>query len=463
MQKYFRILKEIPNNDTFLISVQEFIDSEQLFNPNDRLLLGVSGGVDSTALVYAMVRLGYEVGLCHVNFLLRGIESDSDAAFVQSLGQSLNIAVYISNVDTKLLAVERKASIQEVARQTRYEYFEQIRQIEWYDYICTAHHLDDQIETVFFRWIKGSGLKGILGIPAVNERVRRPFLSQTKESVLAFCQKYQIDHREDASNESDKYDRNYIRHHLISPIARINPSYHQTFLHQNKVLKSTFDFYHAQVKAYWQNKIFYKNRLLYVDVSDLGRVSGGEAVLFELLSRFSFLSDPSMMVYADILSGKSGKLYLSPSHEVLLFRKLLCIRERAEDISMQEIIISSLQFPFVLDTECGRFTTESKHPSPTNQITLHSSMLPLTLRTWQIGDFFHPLGMKGKTKKLSDYFNDEGINRFERDQLILLCRDSHVLWVPGWRMDESLSRIKGATVLSYFPDDEEQKPINVFE
>lgn len=446
-----------------MTSVQEFIDSEQLFSSDARLLIGVSGGLDSTALVHVLRGLGYDIGIYHVNFSLRGVESDGDAEFVKRMGQSLDIPVFINTVDTKLIAAERKASIQEVARQIRYEYFEQIRRTEEYDYICTAHHLDDQIETIFFRLIKGAGLKGLLGIPAVNEEVRRPFLSQTKESIEKFCQKYKIDHREDASNESDKYDRNYIRHHLVEPIARINPSYHQTFLHQNRVLKSSFDFYQSKVKSYWQDKISIKDRLIYVDVSNLSVVSGGMAVLYELLSRFSFLSEPGRMLYEDILTGKSGTLYFSSTHEVLLFREVLCIRQSSADQSDQEMIITSLQSPLVLKTDFCLFTTEAEHPAATHRVPMHSSMLPLTLRTWRKGDYFHPLGMKGKTKKLSDYFNDEGINRFERDQLLLLCKESLVLWVPGRRLDESLRKIEGEKTLSYFPDNLEKIATNVFE
>lgn len=445
-----------------MTSVQDFIDSEQLFKPDDKLLLGVSGGVDSTVLVYTMIGLGYDVGICHVNFLLRGAESDGDAEFIRSLGQSLHIPVYVTEVNTQVLASERKASIQEVARQTRYEYFQQVRRTEGYAYICTAHHLDDQIETVFFRWIKGSGLKGLLGIPTVNEKIRRPFLSQTKASIEKFCQKYQIGYRQDASNESDKYDRNYIRHHLIDPIARINPSYRQTFLHQNKVLKSSFDFYHAQVKAYWKGKVFASDHLLYADVSAMTDVAGGFSVVYELLSLFSFQSEACKKIYEDILSGKSGTLYLSNTHEVLLFRKELCIKPIV-DRPDQEIVLSTLNTPLKIETATGLFTSEQEHTSPDYRITLQSSILPLTLRTWRKGDFFHPSGMQGKTKKLSDYFNDEGINRFERDQMMLICRDSHVLWVPGRRFDESMRQIEGGISISYFPLQLEKLPIDVFE
>jgi len=449
--------------DTFLTSVREFVESEQLFAPDSRLLLGVSGGMDSTALVYALLELGYEVGMCHVNFQLRGSDSNKDAEFVEALGRTLDIPTYITEMNTVELAAKAKVSIQEVARQIRYEFFEKIRKSEGFDYICTAHHLDDQIETVFFRWIKGSGWNGLLGIPAVNALIRRPFLTQKKGDIAHFCRTHQIHHREDASNQSDKYDRNYIRHHLIPAMSRINPSYHQTFLHQNRVLQSSFDFYRSQVKAYWQDKVFTKNKLIYADVSNLREVAGGMSVLFDLLSIYSFQSEANRQIFEDILTGKSGTLYLSNTHEVLLFRKELCIRSKDDQGLTDPVTLSVLQTPLIIHTEMGIFTTSEIHEAPHHRIALKPEMLPLQLRTWQNGDYFHPMGMDGKTKKLSDYFNDVGVNRFERDRMMLLCRDAHVLWVPGYRLDESVPEIAGELILSFIPHESKRRAIDVFE
>ncbi|MEM6697520.1 MAG: tRNA lysidine(34) synthetase TilS [Bacteroidota bacterium] len=413
------------------------IEKKNLFSKGQQVLIATSGGIDSVLLCYLFHQAKLPFGIAHCNFTLRAEASDEDEQFVANLAKQLGVSFHSIHFDTNTIAQKRKQSIQEVARDLRYEWLEKIRQANNYAFIATAHHLSDSIETVLFNFGRGSGIRGLHGIQAKVGKIIRPLLFATKSQIEQYMAEEGLDWRHDASNDTDKYSRNKIRHHIIPTFQEIYPTFEQkageTIEHLQAV-ELIFDWSIAYLKQQiWSEK----EESSYVNLEKLRSYPSTETILFEFIRTLGFHRNqiPKM------LNSKTGSQFFSMTHELLIDRNHLVIK-KIELKNKKEFIIPDFTSSIHLGQLELTFQVLTEHPSA---FTKHQNIayfdynkltFPLKLRHWQSGDRFQPLGMNGKSKKLQDFFSDLKLSRFEKEQVWLLESANEICWVLGYRMDE---------------------------
>lgn len=423
---------------------QAFLKKQQLFAAEDKVLLAVSGGMDSVVMMHLFEQAGLSFGLAHCNFQLRGVESDKDEQFVKKLAASKKIPCFITSFATGEIAAARKESIQVVARELRYEWLEKIRREHHYHWIATAHHLNDAIETFLYNFSKGAGLRGLRGISPKNGKIIRPLLFAQREEIEAFATTQGISFREDRSNATDKYARNKIRHHVIPVLKTINPSLEETAVRNLNYLEEAFYLYQLALSIFKEKWVQQKGAEIQVLKEGLRQHSvAAKSLLFECIREYGFHSDQIDQML-DHLGGQAGALFFSPTHRVLADRKAYLLEPRRKiDDSQTTIGLSANQKSIELSD--GILTFEKKAGQPkTFSSTSHSVYIdmanlryPLQLRRWRPGDLFCPLGMGGKHQKLQDFFSNNAFSRFDKEKVWLLVNaDDTVIWVVGHRLDE---------------------------
>ena len=410
-----------------------------LFSKTDKLLVAFSGGVDSVVLAHLLHKTGYTIELAHCNFQLRGNEANDDTAFCESYAKSINVPFHVIYVDTKTYALEHKLSIQMAARELRYDWFKTLKAEHHFDYILTAHHANDNVETLLVNLIRGTGIKGLQGIPEKQNDLVRPLLFATKEEIRAYAVKNKLVFREDSSNQEVKYKRNFIRHHIIPQLKTLNPSLEATIHTSVQFFKQSSDivseFAHLKFNQICKQEI----DLLKMDISLLKKEPQKETLLFEWLYPKGFKTNQIEQLSEVLMSDKNiGKLFSSATHQLVVDRHYIYVKPTALEQSVLSYAIN-----FISDTAHLPIkltiseTIDEKYSIDTNTISMSSSSLlfPLTLRQWKQGDKFKPFGMKG-FKKLSDFFKDLKLSRFEKDQVWILENPEHIIWVVGYRLDD---------------------------
>jgi len=421
---------------------KDFIEQQSLFQPDHIVLLAVSGGVDSVIMAELFHRAGYRFGVVHANFQLRGEESDQDERFVESLATRYTVPFYSTRFYTANFADSRNVSIQMAARELRYEWFEEIRRKEGFDWIATAHHLDDQVETFFINLIRGTGISGLHGIPVRNDRVIRPLLFARREEISGFAREQEIPFREDSTNSSTKYFRNRIRHQLLPLLLSIEPDYARQITDTISRIRETESILNPYLEETRARLIRQEQNHWIIRIADLRNLVPLSAWLYELLVPFGF--HPSTiqdLIHA--LDQDSGKTFLSPTYRIIKDRdRLIITRAPSYDTQrpVEEYLIGESTGE-IRDPVHLTFQTIHRHPgylisADPNRATLDRKKLsfPLTLRRWSPGDYFYPLGMT-KRKKLSDFFIDEKISIPEKETCWLLCSGNRIVWVIGRRID----------------------------
>ena len=417
----------------------KFIQQEQLFAEHDKILLAVSGGMDSMAMAHLFRFAGIDFGIAHCNFNLRGEESDGDEKLVESIAKQWAIPYYSVPFDTANLAAQEKTSIQIMARVLRYEWLEKTRQTHGFAYIATAHHLKDSLETVLYNLVKGCGIRGLHGIPIKQDKIIRPILFATKTEVESFVQAHSVPYRDDASNQSIKYKRNLIRHTVLPQLALINPSLEKTFAKTIQHIRDTELLFEEIIQQYIKRCVIVKDDQVQIQKELLEKHPANRTILYEILAPYGFNGDHAAQIVSSL--SNVGNLFYSASHQLLIDRDLLIV---------QAIIVNKENYVTVkLNTDKVIFNNQLisfSHYSK-NDITIEKKMniafldaatlkFPLRLRYWQAGDRFQPLGMKGKSKKLQDFFSDLKLTRFEKEQVLLLESEGEICWVVGYRIDE---------------------------
>ena len=420
---------------------KKFVKKENLISPKEKTLLAVSGGVDSVVMCHLFKMAGFDFGIAHCNFKLRGTESDDDAKFVKALSEELEVPYFEVPFDTEKYATDNKLSIQEAARDIRYQWFETIRSKNGFDYIATAHHVDDSLETILYNFTKGCGIRGLHGILPKKNKIIRPLLFSNKKKILAFAATHNLKYREDISNASDKYARNAIRHHVIPALEKINPSLSKTTAENIQRLRETEEVFNFAIELLKDQVSETKHGRLLIYVQKLLNTPARSTLLYELLRPFGYNNDQvTQMLQA--IDNQSGAIFYSKTHEVLLDRFLFIVKNNVKPVQTEFLIrksdtsvdVGEHQFSFeVINEEPDIFPTEKN----TAQFDCFQLSFPLRLRRWKEGDSFYPLGMKGKRKKVSDLFNDEKISRFEKEETwILETSKGNICWVVGLRMDD---------------------------
>nr|WP_298657655.1 tRNA lysidine(34) synthetase TilS [uncultured Flavobacterium sp.] len=397
-----------------------------------KLLLAVSGGLDSMVLLAIMQQLKLNIGVAHCNFSLRGEESDADEEFVKHQANSLKITCFSKRFDTEKYANTTKKSIQVAARELRYQWFQELALQHEYDFVLTAHHLDDQVETFLINFTRGTGLEGLTGINEVNGIVVRPLLPYSREELTAYAIHNAISWREDSSNSSDKYVRNRVRHQVIPILKELNPSFlnafKQTISHLREaenVIDNTSSFYFDKIIKNIENQLI-------INILELKKTPNYPFYLYQWLKKYGFKAWDDI---AELVEAQSGKQIFSPTH-VLLKNRTELIVARIEPSNSQTYAIntieSSVNFPLKL-VLCNQ---SNLHTSDKNTIFVDADVLqfPLTIRKWEEGDYFYPSGMQGK-KKVSKYFKDEKLSLFEKQSIWILESNSQIVWIIGHRAD----------------------------
>jgi len=420
-----------------LQKIRTYIEKHKLLRTGEPVIVGLSGGADSVALLYCLANLNYSCIAAHCNFHLRGEESDLDAIFTQQIADSLRVPYYIKDFDTTGYAKQRHISVEMAARELRYRWFEELRADCHAQAIAVAHHRDDSVETVLLNLIRGTGIHGLTGIRPKRDSIVRPLLETTRKEILDWLNKQGINYRTDSSNLSDKYTRNYIRLHILPMMEMLNPSAGQAITRTAGHLSDVEVIYADFIEKERQRLMDVGQR---ISIADLLKSVAPQTVLYELLKPYGFTRLVSELVYHS-LSGESGKVFYTPDSACQLVKDrdfLLITAKPIQDKTIYTIQANdSIESPIRLQTQLTKKTNEYQveKSKTTASFDFDKLTFPLTLRTWKKGDWFVPFGMKGR-KKISDYFSDQKFDRNRKDRTWLLCSGSDIIWIVGERTDD---------------------------
>lgn len=431
-----------------LLKLQQHINSKLPFLANKKLLIAISGGIDSVVLTHLLHQLKFEIALAHCNFLLRGKDSFKDADFVQSFSESLNVPLFTIEFETTKYAEEHKISIQMAARDLRYNWFQKISKQQKFDYVLTAHHSDDVLETFLINLTRGTGLNGLTGIPEINENIVRPLLPFSRNDILVYATKNKLQWREDKSNSSLKYVRNKFRHKVIPILKELNPSLLNSFQNTLKNLRGSQQIVNDQIQNVVEKVVEKKGNYLFFSIKKLQKLSNPKIYLYEILKDYGFTEFNDIET---LLTSQSGKKVTSKTHTLLKDRDVLILTkidntEKSLSFKISENT-SKIKDPIKLKFEKVDFPFDTKNhqnkilkevlfdDKNTISVDYNKIEFPLTIRKWQKRDYFYPIGLQGK-KKISKFFKDEKLSVTEKENTWLLCSNNQIIWVIGYRLDE---------------------------
>jgi len=405
-----------------------------------KFLLAVSGGVDSMVLLHLFKKHDLSFEVAHCNFQLRGIDSDNDELFVKEVCEINNIKFHIKHFDTKRIESSSKDSIQMIARKLRYNWFKHLCKEYTIDYIVTAHHLNDQIETFFLNLCRGTGINGLKGIEVLKDRLFRPLINVSKENILSYSKLNSISFREDESNLSTKYKRNLIRHKIIPLFEELNASFSSSMENTLAHIKDSNSFLEQSIKERLKPLIREENEQILIDLNALKKFNHLSLHLFYALTPFGYNRSQITLIVDGIHNNSVGKWFYSKSHQLLIDRSIIIITKNIKNVKNDTVVIkktdTSVTYPVHLTFE----DIDSFNKSLTKQhiALLDKSKLtfPLTLRNWKHGDSFAPLGMGKKRKKVSDYLTDEKIDSFTKRKVFVLESGNEICWIVGYRLSE---------------------------
>jgi tRNA(Ile)-lysidine synthase len=437
-----------------LRSFHEFAAAERLFSTGDRLLLAVSGGMDSTVLCALCHQSGIDFAIAHCNFRLRGAESDRDEAFVRGLGNQYGKEVLVKSFDTSSYAEERKVSLQVAARELRYEWFQRVLDGDpSLAFLATAHHQDDNIETLLMNFFKGTGIAGLRGMLPCNGRIIRPLLFATREELGRFAKENGLRWVEDSSNQSDKYTRNYVRHQLVPLLEQIYPGVLGNLGGNIPRFREIELLYRQAVDEQKKKLLEPRGKIpgsggnaLYIPILKLKKTVPLLTMVYEIIKDFGFTPAQAEAVIGLLDSG-SGRYILSATHRILKDRNWLIITPCSSAESSHIIIEAEdedipfpggiLQIRHVTREDAGADISAviTDHTGSVAWLDAGSIRYPMLLRKWKTGDYFYPLGMR-KKKKLARFFIDKKLSQHEKEKAWVLEMDKKIVWVLGLRIDD---------------------------
>ncbi len=417
-----------------------YIQSEGLINSlSDRILLTVSGGVDSIVMAEVMKNLGFETGIAHCNFKLRGEASDADEKMVAAWASYHKIPFNRKVFNPKAYASEHEISLQMAARELRYQWFEELCRQYGYQWIATAHNRDDVVETVLMNLTKGTGIKGLQGILPQKGVAIRPLLFANKAEITHYAETHHIKWREDTSNQSNEYQRNYLRHTVIPALRELNPSIEATLFENVQHFRDVNKVWEDSYNSAWENSTVQKGLLRYIAIPKLETLSPLRLYLHAFLHPYGFNASQIKQIH-DSIQHQSGKMFYSSEYQLEISRQFLIlapkyIPQEAYDINhvSGRHSVAGYDFEMAIKEKPEQITFNQ-----TGMVCLDWEKLtwPLQFRYWQDGDYFYPLGMQ-QPKKLSDFFVDEQLARLEKKQVPLLVNgNGEISWVVNYQIDE---------------------------
>jgi tRNA(Ile)-lysidine synthase len=403
-----------------------------------KILLAVSGGIDSMAMLQLFAKTDMEIGVAHCNFNLRGEESDHDEGFVREMCLKLDIPCHVKRFDTHDYAHTHKISLQMAARDLRYEWFYHLMRELGYNKIALAHNLDDKVETFFINLVRGTGLQGLKGMKKERDVVIRPLLNITRNEILDFIASEQVPYREDSSNAATKYLRNKIRHEILPKLNEIEPSFLRVMEENMERLSFAWDIYTGYVKQATDKLVVEGNGMIKIDIQALKEQEHQQALSHELFSQFGFGQAVTMEIL-NCLDHQPGLQFFSPTHRCVKDREYLIITKRRDHNDRKYYIEEGT--PEILSPLKMRF---EHHVNEGNKVIKDSSIaqldaekltFPLVLRKWQPGDYFYPLGLNG-LKKLSDFFTNNKFSLVDKENTWILASGEQIVWIVGHRIDD---------------------------
>lgn len=414
--------------------IQQYIIQHQLLSGEKPVVVGISGGADSVALLHILVSLGYKCIAAHCNFNLRGDESFRDEQFTIDFTQRLQVPLCKISFETNKYAQENRLSVEMAARELRYRWFEELLNTYDADAVAVAHHRDDSVETLLINLTRCSGLTGLTGIKPKNGNVVRPLLCVSREDIYAYIENNGLEYVTDSSNSSDIYTRNFIRLKVIPLLEEINPSVKASLARTaNHLYDASLIYNHSIEEA---RKVITQNNRL--SISALLSFPAPATILYEMLKSYGFSRTVCESIFT-VLDKDSGKIFYSSTHRLLKDRSDLLIDvlsgedNRAYLINLED---DNVDLPVELKPEIVVIKEDYQIEKDRKFAYFDFDKLsfPLVLRHWQEGDWFVPFGMKGK-KKISDYFSDKKFSLFDKEKTWLLCSGQDVIWIVGERTD----------------------------
>ncbi|NDW11427.1 tRNA lysidine(34) synthetase TilS [Bacteroides sp. 214] len=414
--------------------VAHYIKQENLLCKEDKILIALSGGADSIALLHLLLTMGYNCEAAHCNFHLRGEESNQDMAFVEALCKKNNIHLHLIHFDTTKYASQQKLSIEMAARELRYNWFSDLQKTHGYTCIAVGHHQDDSIETILLNLVRGTGINGLLGIKPKNNSIVRPLLCLTRQEIISFLTEIKQPYVTDSTNLSDDYARNKVRLNVIPQLQAINPAAKQNILATAKHLGEAASIYNR----YITERITQLQTPEGVRIAELLQEDFPHALLFEILYPLGF-NDSQINDILTALSGQPGKQFISS-------KGWRAIKDR-EFLVLEQIVEKEKSDtpPFTLIYEKAAYDSSFVIPRNKDIACFDADKFqpPYTIRRWRKGDKFTPFGMKGK-KLVSDFLTDRKLSIAQKENQWVLCSKDKIAWIIGERTDNSF-RISPST------------------
>lgn len=420
-----------------------FISEKQLANTNDKILLAVSGGADSVAMLDLFSKSDFNISIVHCNFLLRDKNSNEDQKFVAKLADIYKVELFSKNCQTIQYSEQKKISIEMAARELRYNWFYELAAKHKFTKIATAHHQNDSVETILLNLSKKSGIKGLTGIPAINNNVIRPLLFANKKQILGYCTKNNLIFRTDESNFDNNYQRNKIRNNIIPEFEKISPAFVENVIQTAKYLQQYIDFFKSKLKNFKDRCVLYNDYSVSINTKKIIEFEPIELFLYEFLKEYGFNSSQVSNIISSINS--VGKQFYANQNRIIINRNELIItnlytedKEKSYFInySDQNIIINNKQVDAMELNMKIINRSETKISKSTNIAMFDFDKLkfPLLIRKWKEGDYFFPLGMNNK-KKISDFFTDKKFSLIDKENTWLLTSNNQIIWVISHRID----------------------------
>lgn len=436
-----------------LKSYKDNIQYNGLFGPADKLLLAVSGGLDSVVLAHLSKVAGHSFGIAHCNFGLRGKESERDESFVREMAATLDVPLYIKRFNTGKYAEDHKVSIQVAARELRYSWFKEIldgkaeedlqagphEPAAPYHYLVTAHHRDDNIETVFMNFCKGTGIMGLRGMQPRQERIVRPLLFASREDIAGYAKQYQLAWVEDSSNDETKYTRNYFRKVILPAVEKVYPQVWENMADNTDRFREVAELYEQAVELHKKKMVEVYGTGVRIPVLKLVKSSPRHTLIYEIIKEYGFTARQAEEV-EKLLSSETGRYLTSPTHRILRNRAWLIITP-LQAVKDQVVVVNREDAEALYDDvrlhlkwlegDNLKFSTDPVIAA----LDAKEIQFPLIVRRWKEGDYFYPLGMR-KKKKLSRFFIDQKLSKNEKEKVWVVESHKKIMWVIGYRIDD---------------------------
>lgn len=432
---------------------QEFAQRHTLFTPQNLVLAAVSGGKDSVLMAHLLKASGFKFAIAHCNFLLREAEAKRDQDFTTNLANQLQVPFFLTDFNTADYAAENRISIQMAARQLRYEWFEKIRAEQNFDVIALAHHQNDSVETILLNLTRGTGIAGMHGILPKNGKLVRPMLFLSKENIDRICAEEKLDFVEDSTNNSAKYVRNKIRLEVVPKLKELNPKLEKTFEQNLERFRELEQLLEKTLQQFRDTSFIRQKSETRIKIADLKTLHPQHLLLFNLLREFNF----SEQVVQDLLFSLEkhpGKMFESSTHSLVLDRQEVIIYPKKKQLKAVVTIGKNQHEVQFQNYHLNLLHDDSplivKNNPMATSVDAEKLIFPLTIRNWQSGDYFYPLGMQQR-QKLSDFFVHQKVPLNQKSQIpVLVNGNQEIIWLCGLRLDDRYKVCSGTKKVVIF-------------